>query len=108
MQFDGLKSTQGPQGPDRGAAPRKADPKAGGKSFADALGKAKAQAQPTAAGTAASPSTPEPPKADPAPEPFMGSHIDAIRLKLQSGYYNNPKIDDALSDKLSGFFDDVA
>jgi hypothetical protein len=100
MQLDGLKSSQGPQGPDRGAGPRKADPKAGGKSFADALGKAQAQNQPVPAENA--------PKPDAQPLPSGDSHLDAIRFRLQSGYYNNPKVDDALSDKLSGFFDDVA
>jgi hypothetical protein len=101
MQLDGLKSSQGPQGPDRGAA-RKAEPKAGGKSFADALGKAQAGQQPAAA-----PEAPKP-ASEPLPEPSMGSHLDMIRFKLQSGYYNDAKVDDALSDKLSGYFDDVA
>lgn len=103
MRLDGLTPSQGPQGPDRPAGARKAEPKAGGKSFADALGKAQAQPKPAAPAEAAKPSEQAPPQ-----EPSFGSHIDAIRFRLQSGYYDSPKVNDALGDKLSGYFDDVA
>ena len=106
MKLDGLTPSQGPKGVDRLAGKAKAEPKAGGKSFADALGKAQADAAPAPASQpSAAPATPEGAEAAP---PSMDSHMDTIRFRLQSGYYNNPKVDDELSDKLSGFFDEIA
>ncbi len=114
MQLDGLHPNRA-QGPDsvsgtgKGlSGPRKGEGKAAGKSFADALGKAKAagQALPT-------PQAPVGPLAtgpadSTAPESgSQGSHIDQIRFRLQTGYYNTHKVDDALSEKLSDFFDDA-
>ena len=59
--------------------------------------------------TGSAPSVPAVPVQSPEPPaPSADSHIDTIRFRLQTGYYNNPKVDDALSDKLSGYFDDVA
>jgi hypothetical protein len=131
MQLDGLKSN-GPIRPDKGAAQRKADPKADGKSFADILTKAKqapkpaqppnpsdgpvpAPFQPTRfpTGDAVAPET-----ADPRPDakaqasqeaaPSAQEYLETIRFRLKTGYYDNPKVDDALSDKLSGYFDEAA
>ncbi len=112
MKLDGVNPSQGAQPTDRTADTRKAGPKAGGKSFADALGKARAGAAEDAAGPGV-PAAGNPPAADPATRPPLDapaadSHIDTIRFRLQTGYYNNPKVDDILSDKLSGYFDDVA
>lgn len=101
MQVDGIHPN-GPDSLDKLSGKRKAEPKAGGKSFADALGKARSGAQPPAA-----PPQAVPPTGGDQPPP-MDNHIDTVRFRLQSGYYNNSKIDDAISDKLSGFFDDVA
>lgn len=98
MKVDGLHSG----GPLDRVPGKKPEPKVGGKSFADALGKAQAAGQPAAPAAAAAPAP------ESAPPPPMDSHIDTIRFRLQSGYYNSPKVDDALSDKLSGYFDDVA
>jgi hypothetical protein len=114
MQIDGLHPN-GAHGPDSASrsgkgvsGPRKGDGKAEGKSFADALGKAKAAAGPQPASQAPAP----PPGTGPAdaPPPEMGSqgsHIDLIRMRLQTGYYNTHKVDDALSEKLSDYFDDA-
>jgi hypothetical protein len=147
MQLDGLKSN-GPIGPDKGAAQRKADPKAIGKSFADVLTKAKQASKPAqgsgpaqlhgtvqpktptqasaptaGAGHAASPTrlpagdaaAPEAsatkhaePKASQEATPSAQEYLETIRFRLKTGYYDNPKVDDALSDKLSGYFDEAA
>ncbi len=112
MKLDGLTPSQGPKPVDRLAGKAKAEPKAGGKSFADALGKAQAGASP-AAGAAPAPASqpaavPAEPQSDQVAPPPMDSHMDTVRFRLQSGYYNNPKVDDELSDKLSGFFDEIA
>jgi hypothetical protein len=105
MKLDGITPSQGPGPLDRN---RKPDSKAGGKSFADALGKA--QANPPPVPGAALPAAASNPAGDiPAVDsPSMGDPLDAIRFRLQSGYYNNAKIDDALSDRLSGYFDEIA
>lgn len=102
MQLDGLKPTPGTHPADRLAGKPKAEPKPGAKSFGDAFAKAKAAGQPAPSVPAVPVQSPEP------PAPSADSHIDTIRFRLQTGYYNNPKVDDALSDKLSGYFDDVA
>lgn len=114
MKLDGVTPSHGPQGPDRTAGPRKAEPKAGGKSFADLLGKAQGAGGPPAGAPAApaDAASQAMPPMDPVARPNMGeppadNHIETIRQRLQSGYYNNPKVDDALSDKLTGYFDDV-
>lgn len=102
-----LKSAQGIRKEAPGTG--KAESPEGGNSFAAALGKAKAAAQaPAQAPASAPPQAGLPSQAsENAPPPEMGSHIDLIRLRLQSGYYNSQKVDEALSDKLSGFFDDA-
>jgi hypothetical protein len=104
MKLDGITPSQG-QGPvERN---RKADSKPAGKSFADLLGKAKdAGAVPNPAGPAGSATTPEGPV--PSAPPPMGDNLDAIRFRLQSGFYKDAKVDDILSDKLSGYFDEIA
>lgn len=101
MKVDGQNPSQGTGPLDRASGSRKAAPKAGGKSFSEALGKAQnassvPKGSPSAAAGAGS------------SDPPMDKHFDTIRFRLQSGYYNDPKIDDALSDKLSGLFDDFA
>jgi hypothetical protein len=40
--------------------------------------------------------------------PSAQEYLETIRFRLKTGYYDNPKLDDALSDKLSGYFDDAA
>lgn len=108
MKLDGLTPSKGTDPLDRlsGKAKAKAEPKAGGKSFADALGKAQGGPPPAPAGQA--PVESSAPSVEPSAPPPMESHMDTIRFRLQSGYYNNPKVDDELSDKLSGFFDEIA
>jgi hypothetical protein len=100
MKLDGITPSQGPGPVDRN---RKADsrPKPDGKPFADLLGKAKeAGPAPGAAAPAAG--------SEPAVPPPMGDNLDAIRIRLQTGFYKDAKIDDVLSDKLSGYFDEIA
>lgn len=38
----------------------------------------------------------------------FANHMEMVKLRLKSGYYNNSNVDDALSEKLTGFFDDLA
>jgi cell division protein FtsN len=127
MKIEGTAPTQGPDGR-RFSAAKSAPPKEGGKSFGALLKKAAegktSSAAPTAppatspapaAKTAAAPA-PEPTQAETkapaaaaadAPESFA-NHMEMVKLRLKSGYYNNTKVDDALSEKLTGFFDDLA
>jgi hypothetical protein len=125
MKIDGTAPTQGPEGRRFQAA--KANPaKEGGKSFGALLKKATApapapsapipaSAQESAAvssAPAASESTASEPKiakkrADSEPADFA-NHMEMVKLRLKSGYYNNTNVDDALSEKLTGFFDDLA
>jgi hypothetical protein len=106
----------------------KAGAKAGAKSFSDILGRAKAgqapapqpPSNPVAAGPSGAPVLParaaaRPPVANPAAPPSSvpaeatpENHMDLIRFRMKTGYYNNPQVDDALGDKLSGYFDDAA
>lgn len=114
MQLDGLKPTPGTNPAERLKGKSKADPgnaSAGAKSFGDALARAKSAGQPSPASPAYPAAPAQQTAGGPAPEPALPpaeSNIDTIRFRLQSGYYNNPKVADALSDKLSGYFDDVA
>lgn len=45
--------------------------------------------------------------ADAEPKSFE-SHMEMVKLRLKSGYYSSQKIDEALSDRLTGYFDDFA
>jgi hypothetical protein len=104
MQLDGLKPTSGANPAERLKGKPKAETgsgSAGAKSFGDAFAKAKAAGQ-------AAPAVPSAPAASGQVPPPSDNPIDLVRFRLQTGYYNNPKVDDALSDKLSGYFDDVA
>lgn len=42
------------------------------------------------------------------PPTSFADHMEQVRYRLQSGYYSSKAIEDALSDKLSGYFDDLA
>ncbi len=113
----------------------KASPKAGGKSFGDALKKAAAvpAALPEASVAAipvvdnpnfapdlpgsTEPGLPESGKpaaaqsadasqaADPA---SFENHMEMVKLRLKAGYYSGSNIDEALSEKLTGYFDELA
>jgi hypothetical protein len=100
MKVDGVAPGQGNQA-DKLAAKR-AQP-APAKSFADALKKASQTPGAPASGAPAA----HPPVGNDLPPP-ADDHMGTIKYRMQTGYYNNPKVDDALSDKLSGYFDDVA
>lgn len=124
MKIEGKAPTQGPDGR-RFSAAKSAPPKEGGKSFGALLKKAGEDksipaATPAAASIRAAQTVPAPapisaePKAAPAaaepsdtPEAFA-NHMEMVKLRLKSGYYNNTNVDDALSEKLTGYFDDLA
>lgn len=106
-------------------------PRAGGKSFAAALkqaasGQAPAPAAPdparsgTAPAPAAGPSRAEaaaPATGGEAPSPparpegetpvSFADHMELVRYRLKTGYYDSKAIEDALTEKLSGYFDDL-
>lgn len=115
MGIEGIQPNKGAGGEKAGAA--KASPTPGGKSFGAALEKAAAalsknpnpppaedpgartalpRAMPSeSAGTAGETATPP---ADP---------LEMIRFRMKTGYYNSKTLDDALTEKLTGFFDDL-
>lgn len=98
MKLDGITPSQGPGPAERN---RKTEPGKTGQSFADLLGKAKeAGADPGAAAAPAGQEASIPPP--------MGDNLEAIRFRMQSGFYKDAKIDDVLSDRLSGYFDEIA
>jgi hypothetical protein len=120
MKIEGQAPTQGPDGR-RFSASKSASPKEGGKSFGALLKKASdtdaapSKAAPIAsAHSAPAPTESEAPAAgsnpaasEAAPQSF-DSHMEMVKLRLKSGYYNNTNVNDALSEKLTGFFDDLA
>ncbi len=128
MKIDGTAPAQGPEGRRFQAA--KSNPaQAGGKSFGALLKKATetapAPAQPspapasaqasaaTATSTASTASASDSEakvakkREDSDPADFA-NHMEMVKLRLKSGYYNNANVNDALSEKLTGFFDDLA
>lgn len=134
MKIDGKTPAQGPEG-SRFQAAKSITAKEGGKSFGALLKKATeakpapasgapapapASATPAAPATgsaAAAPSAPAEAKVprDDAPAQEakseaadFASHMDMVKMRLKSGYYNNTNVNDALSEKLTGFFDDLA
>ena len=130
MKIDGTAPTQGPEGR-RFQAAKSIPAQAGGKSFGALLKKAAeatpapvpsapAQASGPSASAASSVSeasaVPAPAdsgskaakkRSDSDPADFA-NHMEMVKLRLKSGYYNNTNVDDALSEKLTGFFDDLA
>jgi hypothetical protein len=58
----------------------------------------------TPAAAAAVPASPEGPA---SAETSFADHMDMVRFRLKTGYYASKAIDDALTDKLSGYFDDL-
>jgi hypothetical protein len=47
----------------------------------------------------------EAPAADPD---AFANHMEMVRFRLKTGYYDSKAIEDALSEKLSGYFDELA
>jgi hypothetical protein len=127
MKIEGNPKSQGPDA--RRFSARKAAPAEGGKSFGQALKKAAAALPgPAAADAEAAKAFPTPgaesakspadaPAADAAkgakaapsgePVPFE-DHMEMVKLRLKSGYYTGKNIDEALSDRLTGYFDELA
>lgn len=112
-----------------------ANPKAGAKSFASALDKAVSGSAPV--NTAPGPSETTQPAEGAAPaavaksplpaegkapadagdaaatapadtEASFADHMELVRFRLKTGYYASKALDDALTDKLSGYFDELA
>lgn len=123
MRIDGKTPIKGLPG-DRAADPSPA-PKAGGKSFGAALRKASdalagsapqapvpnapADGKAPASGTAAPIfSAPKALTGAEAPADSPENHLETIRFRMKTGYYDSKSINDALTDKLTGFFDDLA
>ena len=125
------------QKPVSGSEPRRfsakpAAPKAGAKSFASTLDKAFTGSAPGKPAPAVS-DTPQPAEdaasqvAAKPPLPAEGKtpadaataapadsdaafadHMEMVRFRLKTGYYASKALDDALTDKLSGYFDELA
>ena len=125
MKIDGTAPTQGPEG-SRFQAAKSITAKEGGKSFGALLKKA-TEAKPVPAPGSAAPatgsaavSTPSAPaeakvprdnvqaRKDESETADFASHMEMVKMRLKSGYYNNTNVNDALSEKLTGFFDDLA
>jgi hypothetical protein len=83
----------------------KSAPVNGGKSFAAALQKAKdiSQAPSAQEGMAIGEKLPT---TEPGLEPQ--DYLSMVKFRMQSGFYDSKSINDALSEKLTGFFDDMA
>lgn len=125
------------QKPVSGTEPRRfsakpAGAKAGAKSFASALDKAvsgsapgkpasEVSETPQPAEGAAPPAVAKTPLAEDGKTPAdaaaaapadseaaFADHMDMVRFRLKTGYYASKALDDALTDKLSGYFDELA
>jgi hypothetical protein len=126
MRIEGTQPNKGISGENAGSA--KASPKSGAPSFGAALKKAAAAQSrtigspalpdPGSAGTPAAPlpgaQTTQPAAAaskpaSPADEAALSpeDHLEMIKLRMKTGYYNSKTLDDALTEKLTGFFDDL-
>jgi hypothetical protein len=122
--------------PVEGTQPRRfsvgrAASKPGANSFAAALKKA---ADPAPAAKGAAPTIPESPQpidnaagtqpqeaqtggkssaskseaSEADPDAAFADHMELVRFRLKTGYYASKAINDALTDKLSGYFDELA
>ena len=119
MKIDGNKPTQGTEGR-RFTAARAGAPKEAGKSFGDLVKKAAAEPAPAPAPAQAPVAKAETKAADAKPEAATSAaaakegdasfadHMETVRFRLKTGYYSTKAIDDALSDKLTGYFDELA
>ena len=92
-------------------APSDADP-AKAKPTSDAAKSAPAEpqaegAQPASGGEAEAAAQGSKAAKDGEPQSFE-SHMEMVKLRLKSGYYTSQKIDEALSDRLTGYFDELA
>jgi hypothetical protein len=80
-----------------------ADPARDAASQAPKAAGPEGQAAAKAAGAQASGS---PAPAD--PDADFANHMEMVRFRLKTGYYDSKAIEDALSEKLSGYFDELA
>lgn len=112
MRIDGIQPNQDASGEKAGGA--KATPPDGGKSFGAALEKAAAARSrnlnaPPAPDPGGPPEAKAPPSAGAAEATGAppADPLELIRFRMKTGYYNSKSLDDALTDKLTGFFDDL-
>jgi hypothetical protein len=96
MRTDGVKPASGDPLGNPSPLGRPAKP---GKSFAEALEKAKAAAATSPAGKPAPPSV---------PAAGEETYLDSIKGRMRAGFYSSQKVDEAISEKLSGYFDELA
>jgi hypothetical protein len=82
---------------DTGSAPAPVEPPRGEASQAQAAAE-KAQEGASAPASSDAPASPETSFAD---------HMEMVRFRLKTGYYASKAIDDALTDRLSGYFDEL-
>jgi hypothetical protein len=87
---------------DSAPAPAPAEPPREASAPAQAAVQAAAEAVPDAAHAPASP------KSQAEAETSFADHMEMVRFRLKTGYYASKAIDDALTDKLSGYFDELA
>ncbi len=129
MEIKNNKPVEGSE-PRRFSAGRAAS-KPGASSFAAALKKASEAAPAAQGGAPVPPEPPQPIENAAAPEPqasptdgespaskaeaapadpdaAFADHMELVRFRLKTGYYASKAINDALSDKLSGYFDELA
>ena len=129
MEIKNNKPVEGSE-PRRFSAGR-AVSKPSANSFAAALKKASEPAPAAKAGALAPPDPPQPienaaatqPQESPSdgktpasqaeaapadPDAAFADHMELVRFRLKTGYYASKAINDALSDKLSGYFDELA
>lgn len=114
MKIEGNKQTPESR---RFSAAKPEAPKPGGKSFRDLLKKASAPAESAAPPVPAPAPATAPEAAAPKPAEAQGpakesdsfaDHMETVRFRLKTGYYSSKAIDDALTDKLTGYFDELA
>ncbi len=99
MKIDGVTPLKGTLA--NRAADAKASIKKDGKSFAAAFDKASANIKSAPMVTTA-------PHADNEPVPEGDNYLETIKFRMKSGYYNTKTVDEALTEKLTGFFDELA
>ena len=97
MKIDGVTPIKGTLTNRTGDA--KASLKKDGKSFAAAFDKASANVK-----SAPMVAT----HADNEPVPDGDNYLETIKFRMKSGYYNTKTVDEALTEKLTGFFDELA
>jgi hypothetical protein len=101
-----LKQAVSDSGP--ASAPAEAPRETASPAQASAESLADRNSVPTAASGPAGSASAAPEAARSEPETSFADHMEMVRFRLKTGYYASKAIDDALTDKLSGYFDELA